>query len=223
MEEPQPRKPAGLPQRVAGTYDTTGGAANDGDLDPWADTAPPDPLDFDGVPVDKPDLEADILARLPESLHAKRIDSIDPGGFVTGVDKDGKRFRDTTDPAVSPFVWDIPDDPKPGIRPTDTMEHEEGILWRRTRATDPTPPKPERGARDKEPWCVKAAKLRYKDRFADVRVVQGNRIMVELKDGSMRVMDAPSWVPARPANAASTSPRDAGGLSPPTRPMAGSA
>lgn len=49
-----------------------------------------------------------------------------------------------------------------------------------------------------EPWCVRAAKRRYADRYADVRALQDGHIIVELTDGTIRIMDAPDWVPAQP-------------------------
>lgn len=51
-----------------------------------------------------------------------------------------------------------------------------------------------------EPWCVRAAKRRYADRYADVRALQDGHIVVELTDGTIRIMDAPDWVPAQPKN-----------------------
>lgn len=99
MSDMQPRKPAGTPE--GGRYDVKTGGGSDADLDEWALTADPRHNPFDSTPVDMPNLEADIIAALPERYAGSRILSLSADGMVTGIDTDGRKFTDTTDPQVS--------------------------------------------------------------------------------------------------------------------------
>lgn len=193
MSDTQPRKPAGTPE--GGRYDIKTGGGSDADLDEWALTADPQHNPFDSTPVDIPNLEADIIAALPERYAGSRILAFDANGVVTGIDADGRKFTDTTDPQVSRLTWSVPDDLPEPPRTQERLERAgEGWLTVPGGLSDTGRPKRASG----EPWCVRAAKRRYADRYADVRALQDGHIVVELTDGTIRIMDAPDWVPAQP-------------------------
>lgn len=195
MSDMQPRKPAGTPE--GGQYDVKTGGGSDADLDEWALTVDLQRNPFDSTPVDMPNLETDIIAALPERYAGSRILSFDANGVVTGIDADGRKFTDTTDPQVSRLTWSVPDDLSEPPRTQERLEKAgEGWLTVPGGLSDAGRPKRVSG----EPWCVRAAKRRYADRYADVRALQDGHIVVELTDGTIRIMDAPDWVPAQPRN-----------------------
>lgn len=174
---------------------------------------------FDATPVDMPNLEADIIAALPERYAGSRILSLSADGMVTGIDADGRKFTETTDPQVSRLTWSVPDDlPEPPRTQERLEKAREGWLTVPGGLSDTGRPKRMSG----EPWCVRAAKRRYADRYADVRALQDGHIIVELTTGRSASWTRPTGCPpSRRTCVASTSNRAGGGWCPPTRWMTG--
>ena len=194
MSDTQPRKPAGTPE--GGRYDVKTGGGSDADLDEWALTATRNAIRSMRRPSTCRIWRRTSSPPCPNGTRS-RILSLSADGMVTGIDADGRKFTETTDPQVSRLTWSVPDDlPEPPRTQERLEKAREGWLTVPGGLSDTGRPKRMSG----EPWCVRAAKRRYADRYADVRALQDGHIIVELTDGTIRIMDAPDWVPAQSKN-----------------------